>query len=366
MLDTKALLFSPLLELFILIAHLALPAREVEGYVRDAKDKPLKYRLNGILVLAATVLSWAGLCTLDILPWDFLHAHLWETCASACTTGLICTTYLVATSSDPGNPSSETLASQFFLGRTLTPRLTLAGRVLDIKMLLYVIGAVHLELNLLSYAAAHHLSSPDDPNPGVALAAAFLSWFVCDYLFWENVQLYTYDLFAERVGFKLVWGCMCFYPFFYPVSIAAAVTLPNPHRGTAYYALAVGIYFTGWGLSRGANLQKFEFKRASAERRADPRRTIRSKDGRQELFCGGLWGVARHVNYIGEILEAVAIALAVGHPMTAWTPWLYPLYYVGLLVTRERDDDKRCRDKYGPLWEEYCLRVPYRLIPFVY
>lgn len=45
MVDTGGLLASPLLELWVLAAHLALPASEVEGYVRDAKDKSLKYRL---------------------------------------------------------------------------------------------------------------------------------------------------------------------------------------------------------------------------------------------------------------------------------------------------------------------------------
>jgi hypothetical protein len=47
-------------------------------------------------------------------------------------------------------------------------------------------------------------------------------------------------------------------------------------------------------------------------------------------------------------------------------PWLYPLYYVILLGTRQRDDDKRCSRKYGELWAVYKKRVPYRVIPFVY
>lgn len=45
MIATGALLFSPLLELWVLIAHLVLPATEIDGYVRDDKDKPLRYRL---------------------------------------------------------------------------------------------------------------------------------------------------------------------------------------------------------------------------------------------------------------------------------------------------------------------------------
>lgn len=45
MVTAGALLAAPLLELWVLVAHLVLPARNVEGYVRDAKGKPLKYRL---------------------------------------------------------------------------------------------------------------------------------------------------------------------------------------------------------------------------------------------------------------------------------------------------------------------------------
>lgn len=45
MTTTGALLFTPLLELWVLFAHLILPATEIDGYVRDDKGKPLKYRL---------------------------------------------------------------------------------------------------------------------------------------------------------------------------------------------------------------------------------------------------------------------------------------------------------------------------------
>ncbi|MFT4612831.1 MAG: hypothetical protein ACI9OT_002222, partial [Gammaproteobacteria bacterium] len=47
-------------------------------------------------------------------------------------------------------------------------------------------------------------------------------------------------------------------------------------------------------------------------------------------------------------------------------PWLYPLYYIALLFPRQMDDDKRCAAKYGPLWEEYLKKVPYRIIPKIY
>lgn len=39
------LLVSPLVELGVLALHLILPAHEIDGYVRDPKGKPLRYRL---------------------------------------------------------------------------------------------------------------------------------------------------------------------------------------------------------------------------------------------------------------------------------------------------------------------------------
>ena len=72
-----------------------------------------------------------------------------------------------------------------------------------------------------------------------------------------------------------------------------------------------------------------------------------------------------HINYLGEVLMAVGLTLALGYPWLI-LPWLYPLYYIIFLVTRERDDDKRCAGKYGALWDEYQKVVPWRIIPRVY
>ena len=62
---------------------------------------------------------------------------------------------------------------------------------------------------------------------------------------------------------------------------------------------------------------------------------------------------------------ATGLALALGYPTSA-APWLYPLYYVALLLPRERDDDRRCAAKYGELWTRYYARVRYRIIPGIY
>jgi delta14-sterol reductase len=88
-------------------------------------------------------------------------------------------------------------------------------------------------------------------------------------------------------------------------------------------------------------------------------------DGNHKLLVNGFWGAARHVNYLGEFLMATSLALALGYPNHIG-PWLYPLYYVALLVPRQIDDDRRCAEKYGALWTEYVKRVRDRIIPGVY
>jgi protein-S-isoprenylcysteine O-methyltransferase Ste14 len=125
------------------------------------------------------------------------------------------------------------------------------------------------------------------------------------------------------------------------------------------------VFFAGWTLARGANMQKYLFKTAPDRALLGIFKPQAVTDGHRALLCGGFWGVSRHVNYLGEILMATGMTLALGWP-GVWAVWLYPLYYVLLLAARERADERRCAAKYGALWKEYVRRVPKRIIPGVY
>ena len=353
--------FAPwLASALVLMLSALLPARRVTGYVRDERTGlPLEYRLNGLPVFLLTIGLWLVAGYSGVMPWDWLWTHRWSGAAGALALGIVASAAVVRTAPSRG----ESLLKEFFLGRRANPRMF--GDRVDAKMFLYVFGATYLELNLLSFAAHHFLTFPEDPSPGVALYVALFTWFLCEYLLFERVHLYTYDLFAERVGFKLVWGCLFFYPYFYGVGLWAAADLPNPHAPIWLLVLAALVFFAGWSLARGANMQKFHFK-------LDPNRTFLGRirpetisDGERRVLCSGFWSVSRHVNYLGEFLMATGLALSLGQPALV-APWLYPLYYVLLLVPRERDDDRRCAAKYGSLWDEYRRRVPWRIVPRVY
>lgn len=47
-------------------------------------------------------------------------------------------------------------------------------------------------------------------------------------------------------------------------------------------------------------------------------------------------------------------------------PFFYPVYLTILLVHREFRDEANSRRKYGASWDEYCRRVPYRILPKIF
>lgn len=356
--DVSGFLAPIAIHLAVLVLHLVVPAQRVPGYLRDASGAPLRYRLNGLPVLALVLLAWWLAGSRGLVPLDWLWTHRWAGLAGAVTLGLVFAIAIVVIA-----PKGErSFLTELYLGRIDNPRM-LDGR-LDLKMWLYQTGATLLALNLCSFAAHHLAAFPDRPSPGVLLHVALFGWFLVDYLFFERVHLYTYDLFAEKVGFKLGWGCLAFYPYFYAVGLWSTVDRPDPGTPAWLLAIHAAMFFAGWCLSRGANLQKFFFK-------LDPRARFLGiapetiADDRHALLCSGFWGVARHINYLGELLMATGLALVLGWP-SAIGPWLYPIYYLVLLLPRERDDHRRCAAKYGALWQRYCERVRWRIIPRVY
>ena len=348
--------FAPWLVYAIVIAlQVVLPARRVDGYVRDDAGRPLKYRLNGVLVFVAVVAGYLGITRAGWIDAELLWTNRYASLAGACALGLVFTALIVLTA--PAVTTS--LAKDLFLGRRFNPQLR--DGLLDAKMSLYLIGAVMLALNILSFRA-HHVAAYGADH-GIDLYTAMFMFFLVDYLVFERVHLYTYDLFAERVGFKLGWGCITFYPYFYCIGLWSAAAHPGADRSGFWIAGAIA-FACGWCLARGANLQKFRFKtRPDASLLGIAPIVVR--DERHALLCSGFWRVSRHVNYLGEILMALGLTLALGRPLDP-IPWLYPLYYVALLLPRQADDDRRCAAKYGALWTEYCQRVPYRIIPWIY
>jgi delta14-sterol reductase len=208
------------------------------------------------------------------------------------------------------HPSSgKPFLADLWFGREKDPQLK--NGFIDAKLWLYLIGAVTLQLNVLSFAA-FHIINVANANYGFLLGCAMLTWFCNEYLIGEKVHLWTYDFIAERVGFKLGFGCLAFYPYFYSVSLWFTAHLPNPGYPLWLTILFGVLFFCGWILTRGANMQKYFFKTAPDKKFLGIKPEALN-DGKHSLLVNGFWGASRHINYFGEIIQALAIALSSGY-----------------------------------------------------
>ena len=129
--------------------------------------------------------------------------------------------------------------ARFFLGTERNPRVL----TIDVKMVLYLIGATYLQLNILSGIEVQRSLLGGHVTLALKVYAVLFTWFLLEYLAGEEVHLYTYDLFAEKIGAKLLWGCLFFYPFFYCIGLHSLVSSPADVTPTQAVAIVV-LYFS--------------------------------------------------------------------------------------------------------------------------
>ncbi|MDE0493522.1 MAG: DUF1295 domain-containing protein [Acidimicrobiaceae bacterium] len=362
--EAVAAFFTPLIIFAVFfVLQIILPARKVTGYVTDRDTgEPRNYRLNGLLVFAIAHLVWAfGLFD---LPRDwFYRSSLWAVVGGT----VFCAIFAVW--SVFTQPKGEITNPWLALWEGRSQELQLFGGRIDIKMWWYVVGGTMLSLNALSGAVWHHNRFGDDANPGIYLYAAFWAFYTFDYFIWERVQLYTYDLIHEHIGFKLWWGGLVAYGWLFILPLWGMAAHPDPGYSTGltyFWLIAVCVLFLGgWTIGRGANLQKYTFKRWPDRKFlwVEPEYI---EAGERKILCSGWWRPARHFNYLGEGILAVSFALVFGHPGNLWA-WTYSIFVISFFTVRQRFDERACEQKYGPeKWAEYQAKVKYRIFPGIY
>ena len=341
-----------------------LPARRVPGYATDPETgEPRNYRLNGLLVFVLAVIVWA--VEFAGMPRDWFYRSSVYAVAGGTVLSAVLAAFAVF--SQPRGNTKNPL-SGLWVGRTR--ELSLFNNRFDVKMYTYVVGGAMFSLNALSGAAYHHERFGEDANPGVYLYAGLFTFYILDYFIYERVQLYTYDMMHEHVGFRMLWGGLVFYGWLFILPLWGMAAHPDPGFSTAWtYVWLIGVaalFLLGWGISRGTNMQKYTFKRWPDRKFLGLIEPEYIEAGDRKILISGFWGVARHFNYMGEWTLALAIGLVFGHFGNLWA-WTYTIFIFGFFTWRQLADDKYCAEKYGPeKWEEYQARVKYRIFPGVY
>jgi delta14-sterol reductase len=342
---------------FTFVGTKFLPGKVVEDSLQ-ADGTRKSYKLNGLVLFLGTSLVLAGLSLFFNFSLAPLHAYFWELFIVANLFAFTWTAILYVSGKRSQLTDSRStigkILKDLWFGVELNP--TWLG--VDLKMFAYQPSLIGLGLFNASFAYAQY-ETYGQISLQMWMFQAFWWLYLASHYYYEEFMLSTWDIIAEKFGFMLIWGDLVLVPFFYsligwflvdrlspiPIPVAIAITL---------------LYLFGLWLFRGANLQKYRFKK-------DPHTKIWGQPAKAlegKLLISGWWGIGRKLNYTGEICLYLAIAILTG--FNSVIPYLLPLWLGSLLIHRSWRDDRRCRAKYKDLWDTYCAKARFRIIPFIY
>jgi protein-S-isoprenylcysteine O-methyltransferase Ste14 len=313
-------------------------------------------------------------------------------------------TYLGSFSVKPKNKETRELAEggdsgnviyDYWIGRELNPRATLPfiGEV-DIKeyveMRPGLLGWLILDLAFVAkqYRNFGYLSN------SIVLVTAMQALYVLDSQYREPLVLTTMDITTDGFGFMLCFGNLSWVPFLYSTQTRYLSTYPLQLSNFNLFLITV-VLVVGMAIFRLSNSQKNAFRTNPSDPSVAHLKYMKTKTG-SKLLISGWWGLARHINYFGDWLQAWPYSLPTGWagylilpagsmadgavrmldgrevvsgPAKYWgmlVTYFYILYFGVLLIHREGRDDEKCAKKYGEDWKKYKSIVPWKILPGVY
>lgn len=314
--------------------------------------------------------------------------------------------YVRSFSVKPGNPELRELAAgghkgniiyDWYIGRELNPRVTLPliGEV-DIKEWMEVRPGLlgWIILNCAFVAKQYRLYGY--VTDSIIFITVIQAFYVLDSHFMEPAIMTTMDITTDGFGFMLSFGDLVWVPFLYTQQTRYLSVHPQ-QLGWTGLAIVGSILAVGFTIFRLSNSQKNNFRTNPNDPSVAHLKYMQTKAG-TKLLISGWWGIARHINYLGDWLQSWPYSLPTGVAgyaiMSANTQitspdavqmldgrvvipgeargwgiiftYFYVLYFAVLLIHRDGRDDEKCARKYGEDWEKYKKIVKYKFIPYVY
>lgn len=280
------------------------------------------------------------------------------------------------------NPYAKTsrFLSDFFIGREINP---LTFNTLNLKLVHYHISVILALLfnSIILYRNLHFPTLPTEEEslsllekltftvknlefePTPVLAASLTILYLLDLLAYEHHLTHSFDLQSEGFGALLLLRYAIF-PFtltLLPKYVAAHKLADVPVWALTLVAL---VALVGLVIKRSSNRLKYQYRLNPLGEKFIDLETLPTFQGRR-LLVAKLWGRVRQPNYVGDILQNVAL-LPLLYWRFAWPPLLAVLFTVALLVHRALRVNDRNAKKYNSAWQRYCSTVRYMLVPKVF
>jgi 7-dehydrocholesterol reductase len=351
-----------------LVLMRVLPGKTFLGPVTPMGNVPV-YRANGVAAFAVTLTLFAvGGFWLRLFSPTIVYDHFGGILGALNVFSLLFCLMLyfkgryAPSTSDhglSGNPIFD-----YYWGTELYPQIV----GWHVKMFTNCrFGMMGWPLILLSFAAKQ--SERWGLSDSMVVAVAIQLVYIGKFFWWETGYLRSLDIMHDRAGFYICWGCLVWVPCVYTASTLYLVDHPR-HLGAplaaAIFVLGVFSVFTNY--LADAQRQRVRASGGNGKVWGKPAVLIvghytTEKGEKKEnlLLASGFWGLARHFHYVPEILGAFFWTLPV--LFDNLLPWFYVVFLAILLTDRAFRDDNRCAAKYGPDWDRYREKVPYKIIP---
>jgi 7-dehydrocholesterol reductase len=343
-----------------------------EGPITPKGNRP-RYKLNGIPAFLIThaafyLASWQ-------LGWfspGIVYDHFGSILATLCVFSLIFCLFLYfkgayfPSTTDSGR--SGNFIWDYYWGVELHPQI--AG--VHLKQLANCrLGMMGWSVIILSFAAKQ-VETTGSLSNSMLVSVLLQMAYILKFFYWEGGYFGSLDIMHDRFGFYICWGVTAWLPCVYTITTLYLVGHPNHlHPGYAAFLVVLGIAAIAANYDADAQRQRVRQTQGQTTVWGKKPDVIvaeyRTADGETHtnlLLASGWWKLSRHFHYISELTLALAWTLPAG--FNHLLPYFYLIFLTILLVDRSGRDELRCREKYGKYWAEYCDRVRYRLVPFIY
>lgn len=214
---------------------------------------------------------------------------------------------------------------------------------------------------------------------GLLLSAVSQYIYLFKFFWWEMGYMRSIDIIVDRAGFEIQWGCLVWVPAVYTLHTRFSVLHPSGLSIASATALFV-VSLLGVAFNYAADRERDVFRATGgkcriwgkepsyiqAEYTVVDRKTGIETKKTSLLLASGFWGVARHFQYLFELVAAWSWCLLSNPFKNGAIPLFYCVFLTWLLLDRAKRDSQKCHQKYGKFYEEYCRLVPYKILPGVY
>ncbi|TIA81106.1 hypothetical protein E3P98_02258 [Wallemia ichthyophaga] len=350
--------------------------------VPSLKYKSLDYNCNAMLSFYATILIASVLHTTHTFRLTEIVDNFGGLMTVAILVGYAGSLAVYFLTVMFGHPlrMSGNFFYDLFMGASLNPRIL----GVDIKMWAEVRIPWVLLFGIAVSGACKQYDTFGTVSPNMAFMVLATGLYINACAKAEECIPQTWDMAWEKFGFMLCFWNFAGVPFTYCYPV---LYLTNHHPSEyewslSTYAVLFGVLIASYSVFDLAMAQKSRFKMQQQGitkfrfgfpyipgSTPDPATTryIQTQHG-SKLLISGPWAYCRKPNYLADWIQATSWGMSCGLPFIASPPiphW-YAVWFFIVLVHRCERDFERCAAKYGEDWEEYCRRVPYKFIPYVW